>query len=57
MDKLLETCMYEQEMLKHNLKTERIKLESCMAANDDLKKEISELECKISMIKFIAKLS
>ena len=57
MDKLLQACKYEQEVLKHNLKTERIKLESCMAANDDLKKEINELEDKFSMIKFITKLS
>ena len=57
MDKLLEACKYEQEVLKHNLKTERMRLKSCMAANEDLKKEIDELEGKISMIKFIAKLS
>jgi hypothetical protein len=57
MDKLLEACKYEQEVLKHNLKTERTKLKACMAANEDLKTEISRLEGKISMIKFIAKLS
>jgi len=57
MDKLLEACKYEQEVLKHNLKTERMRLKACMAANEDLKKEIDELEGKISMIKFIAKLS
>ena len=57
MDKLLEACKYEQEVLKHNLKTKSTKLTACMAANEDLKKEISELEGKISMIKFIAKLT
>jgi phage shock protein A len=57
MDKLLEACKYEQEVLKHNLKTERTKLEACMAAIEDLKTEISQLEGKISMIKFIAKLT
>jgi cell division septum initiation protein DivIVA len=57
MDKLLEACKYEQEVLKHNFKVERMKLETCLADNEDLKKEINELEGKISMIKFIAKLS
>ena len=57
MDNLLQSCKYEQELLKHNLKTERMRLKACMAANEDLKKEIDELEGKISMIKFIAKRS